>query len=185
MTSSRVLLCISFFLFVGCGDDSAADVGAVDAISAGDAVGSVDAAGATDAAGSEDATSSTDANMDDATAAADVEEGEDAGAEDAGAMDAAADVFDAGAPDVGSGCETSVEDRIPGVCDGIGMRICSEWASDNGGMNAVAQCIGGAGGRCARANTCTDDRCMCGSEPECGDTEMCVSGVAGFSCVCI
>ena len=179
MTYSRVLLCISFFFFVGCGDDVTADVGAVDAISAGDAVGSADTgidavsvdAGSIDA-GSIDATADVSPRLDggsDASVA-------DASIRDAGGPDVA--------PDVGSGCDTRVEDRVAGVCDGRGMLICTNWAVEHGGGTAVAQCVP-SGGRCARADTCTDGRCTCGSEAECGDTEMCVSGFAGFSCVCI
>ncbi|MFK8001339.1 MAG: hypothetical protein AB8H86_17220 [Polyangiales bacterium] len=184
MTFPRAVLCLSFALVVGCGDDdSSADAGApLDAgstdTSAPDAV-SADGAVAMDAAaqdaGARDA--GTDATAPDAAS--------DAGGPDAGEPDVGAP--DVGAPDVGvdsgSSCDTRIEDRIAGVCDGIGMQICNMWASENGGGTAVAQCVP-ADGRCARASTCSGERCMCGSEEECGDTEMCISGFAGFSCVC-
>jgi hypothetical protein len=190
MTFLRILLAITFSLVIACGDDTssdasvASDVGSADSATALDAAGSADATSAADATGAADV-GATDVGATDAAGSADAEARDAAVGVDAGAMDAAADVFDAGTPDAGSACETRVEDRVPGVCDGIGMRICSEWANENGGMNAVAQCVRGAEGRCARANTCTNEGCMCGSEAECGETEMCVSGFAGFSCVCI
>lgn len=189
MTFPRAVLCLSFALVVGCGDDdSSADAGGpLDATSTDtstpDAV-SADGAVAMDAAaedaGARDA--GTDATAPDASSDAG---GSDAGGPDVGEPDAGGP--DVGAPDVGvdsgSSCDTRIEDRIAGVCDGIGMQICNMWASENGGGTAVAQCVP-ADGRCARASTCSGERCMCGSEEECGDTEMCISGFAGFSCVC-
>lgn len=189
MTFLRILLAITFSLVIACGDDTSSDASVASDVGSADSASALDAAGSADATSAADATGAADASVTDAAGAADVEArdvgGEDAGAMDAGAMDAAADVFDAGTPDTGSTCETRVEDRVPGVCDGIGMRICSEWANENGGMNAVSRCVSAAGSRCARANVCTNEGCMCGSEAECGETEMCVSGFAGFSCVCI
>jgi len=97
--------------------------------------------------------------------------------------DASADAMD-DAPDDASRCPRSIEDRIAGVCDGIGMSICTMWAADNGGGTATATCVPPEG-RCARANVCDGDSCRCGEGPECGDDQMCVSGVAGFTCVCL
>lgn len=184
MTFLRVALCLSFALAVACGDDdTSADAGASMDAGAADApaqdVASADA-GVLDAAATRDGGGASDVGVDALGPDVGVDAGPDAASTDSGPQDA-------GAPDVGvdsgSGCERRVEDRIAGVCDGIGMQICTDWAAENGGGTAVAQCVP-ADGRCARANTCTDEGCMCGSEPECGDTEMCVSGFAGFSCVC-
>ena len=180
MNLLRLLLCISFSIFAfGCGDDTSADASVATDATGSDALGTLDVT-TTDTAVSTDG-GSADTETRDAP-------GEDAGgSEDAGTFDAAGDVvvvMDTGIPDSGSACETRVEDRIAGVCDGMGMRICTNWAMEHGGMNAVAQCVQ-RGGLCARADACTDGRCTCGGEAECADTEMCVSGVAGFSCVCI
>lgn len=175
MTLTRLLLCITFSLAIACGDDSSPDAGA--SADTGDI--QVDAAGSVD-------TGSTDTGTD---VVSDVATG-DAGALEDAAVDtgtdaAAADAaLDSGPGDAGSACETRVEDRVAGVCDGMGMQICTNWASENGGMNAVAECTRPEG-RCARADTCTEEGCLCGTEAECGAAEMCVSGIAGFSCVCI
>ena len=90
---------------------------------------------------------------------------------------------DASAPDASS-CPRSIPDREAGVCDGIGMMICTTWATLEGGPTAVAQCVPPAG-RCARADRCDGDTCTCGGGPECGDDQMCVSGIAGYTCVCL
>ena len=83
-------------------------------------------------------------------------------------------------------CEPSVTipDFEAGVCDGRGMMACQRWAREEGGGTAVAQCVPPMG-RCARADACTDAGCTCGGAPECADDQMCISGVAGFICVCI
>jgi hypothetical protein len=91
---------------------------------------------------------------------------------------------DAGMTDAGaSSCPDPIEDRMAGQCDGRGQMICDMWAQMYGGSTADAHCINQ---RCARADTCDDTgTCTCGASPECADDQMCVSGVAGYSCVCI
>lgn len=85
----------------------------------------------------------------------------------------------------GSGCtSTPIPDHVSGVCDGMGRTGCTMWAQELGGSSAVAQCVP-PDGRCARADACSDRGCTCGDGPECADNEMCVSGIAGFSCVCL
>jgi hypothetical protein len=94
---------------------------------------------------------------------------------------------DAGAAeDAGTACPagSAIPDRLAGVCDGRGRIACATWAEEHGGSTATAQCRF-PDGRCARADSCTDDVCTCGTEPECGDDQMCVSGFAGYTCVCL
>lgn len=79
---------------------------------------------------------------------------------------------------------TPVPDFVSGVCDGIGRMGCTSWAQDLGGSMAVAQCVPPEG-RCARADACGAAGCTCGGGPECADNEVCVGGIAGFSCICI
>lgn len=188
MALVRLTLLVSLVLVLGCGDDDAtdasvaadatsADVAALDVGPSGEDTGSVDS-GSVDS-GSVDSGSADSGSIDSGAADSGTA---DSGAADSGSVDAGP--ADAGSADTGGACETRIEDRISGVCDGIGMQICTDWANEHGGGNAIARCVSPEG-RCARADVCTGAGCTCGGEPECGDGQMCVSGFAGFSCVCI
>ena len=89
--------------------------------------------------------------------------------------------------DAPSRCPRVIPDRLAGMCDGRGRAICETWATETaGGAPASAICLG-SDGNCARASECTGttlDSCRCGTEPACGASEVCISGIAGFSCVC-
>ena len=84
----------------------------------------------------------------------------------------------------GSSCTRTIPDLMAGVCDGRGVIACTNWALENGGPTAVARCVR-TEERCARADMCDGSDCTCGGGPECEDDQMCVSGVAGFTCVCL
>ena len=90
-------------------------------------------------------------------------------------------------PDAPSRCPRVIPDRLAGSCDGRGRAICETWATETaGGAPASAICLG-SDGNCARASECTGttlDTCRCGTEPACGASEVCISGFAGYSCVC-
>jgi len=89
--------------------------------------------------------------------------------------------------DAPSSCPRVIPDRLAGICDGRGRAICEMWARESaGGAMASAVCLGPEG-LCARASECTGtalNTCRCGSEPACGANEVCISGIAGYSCTC-
>ncbi|MEQ8455996.1 MAG: hypothetical protein RLO52_35550 [Sandaracinaceae bacterium] len=168
MTSRRSLLLASVLL-LACGGESVTD----------------DAGRSRDGGGADAGATADGGHLD---AGTDVDSGADPDSgvlADAGPTDAGVEPDSGAGDDAGSACPTRIDDRIAGACDGRGMAICRMWAQDNGGSQAVAQCVASMGGRCARADTCDDRGCRCGDGPECGDAEMCVSGFAGFTCVCI
>ncbi|MBI4917495.1 MAG: hypothetical protein HY825_16770 [Acidobacteria bacterium] len=118
---------------------------------------------------------------------------DDAGASDGsdeadgtGAEDVAEDAVEGAAEDAGGdappdgGCDPAHETPSPGgMCDGRGIIACQNWAHDNGGEDAVAVCISGEGGGCARATECADTSdpttCRCGLQPACVPGEVCVT----------
>ncbi len=108
----------------------------------------------------------------------------DGGATDGGS-DAGGSEADGG-PEADGGlgeCPTPVPPFEAGVCDGMGMEACVRWANEHAG-GTTAVCVP-EDGRCARASECDAEGCRCGAEPECGAGAMCVSGFAGFGCVCV
>jgi len=169
MKRSLPLVLVFSLLFAACGDDS----GTPDA---------TPPVGALEDAMPEDAMSE-DAMSEDAMS-------EDAMSEDAMPEDAMPDGSSVDAPpedataEGGSSCPRMIPDGVGGVCDGRGMAACRMWAQENGGPTAAARCVPPEG-RCARADACDGSDCTCGGGPECGDDQMCVSGFAGFTCVCL
>ena len=180
----RASIFLSFLLVLSaCGDGEAADAGPVATDSGTSDGGATDAGADAVDAGGDDAGTSDGGGSDAGTSDAGTS---DAGTSDAGTSDAGTDAGSDGgtAPDASTGCSRSIEDHVAGVCDGRGMAGCQMWARMNGGSTAVAQCVPPEG-RCARADSCAGGTCTCGGDPECGDDQMCVSGFAGFTCVCL
>lgn len=169
MTSfSLRLLSLVMLTLSGC---SCGEVALVDA---GSDAAALDAA-AVDAAPELDAVLAVDAPL----------TGDVDGVSDAPFIDAAS-VGDASGSDAPSVCGNNIDDGFGGVCDGRGMAACMMWATRTGGSMASAICLSATGG-CARASECTGgtvDTCRCGSEPACAANEVCMSGFAGYSCVC-
>lgn len=168
MTSSSLRsLSLVMLTLAGC---SCGEVVSVDAGS--DAAPTLDAP-AVDAALAPDAPLAVDATL----------TGDVDGLDDAPFIDAAGDAPGSDAPSV---CGNDIDDGFGGVCDGRGMAACMMWATKTGGSMASAICLS-ATGDCARASECsggTVDTCRCGSEPACAANEVCISGFAGYSCVC-
>jgi hypothetical protein len=89
--------------------------------------------------------------------------------------------------DAATSCDaTSTQDVArphPGFCDPMGRSICTRWAQDYAGVNAVATCYGNGGG-CARADRCdpnatNESMCTCGDGPACAADRFCIVGSNG------